>query len=254
VLCQKTIHPQVRLKLLRSHVLALERLSIRHVAAVRELTGCPVLSDVHAPPTAYAVGHLTGIEEVTIAGKRFIHLSNMGRPCHTLLLVADAREALEAAEAAARRALRMLGPLLTTTPTALAGAGAFECCLVRHLRQKADTLAAEFPHPPLRAQIALALKSFAKGMMLPVRALVASGAAADIPEAIDRLEAANEGAGLSGKCTGWDPKVGDVMRVSGPNGPPAVADSAVSKAAAIRSAVETALLLLRLDGPLLGVD
>lgn len=51
-------------------MLTMPRLSLRHVAAVRELTGCAVLSDVHVPADGHGVGQLTAVGELTLAGKR----------------------------------------------------------------------------------------------------------------------------------------------------------------------------------------
>ena len=275
LLSQKTIHPTLRLQLLHSSILPLERLSIRHMAAVRDLTGCTVVSDVHPPRNADVLGTLTSIGEQTIASKRFIHLCNTTKPTYTLFLVGDTRQILNAMEQAALRTLTVLRSAASqaSAPSGafgLAGAGAFELHLGEYVSARASHLSKEIPDATVRAQVNLAVQAFVTCVQAPVKRLVHSGGNTDVLQSFAELQEVNACSGfyrqLTGgdqpslplKCYGWDP-VGDAplcvasVEASGQRKGP-VLDGATAKKAMLQSAIETALLLLRLDTHLIDLE
>ena len=154
--CQQRVAPALTRLLLARGVLPLPRLSLRHIAAVRRLTGATPLSHL-APPTCGDLGRVGTVRRLERAGRSYLHLqpppprprrSRPGdavtkagpSPVVTLILCAPNRTASDELAAVASCALGTIGAALTQrSARLLPAAGSFEVVLSAELRKHAST-------------------------------------------------------------------------------------------------------------------
>jgi chaperonin GroEL (HSP60 family) len=168
--CQKVVPARLQDELTRKGILTLPRLSLRHVGAVRRLSGATPISAM-TPPHDGALGRIGGLVDLNIAGKRYLHLlpalqeqpapdsartqpasvdgtcggerrrahpPSAGLPLATLLLFGPSESATEELEVVASTALNALRATLVGGPPRLvAGGGCVEVLLADHLRSSA---------------------------------------------------------------------------------------------------------------------
>jgi len=155
--CQKVIHPYLQQLCLERGILPLERLSIRHMEAVRQAAGGQVLSAIDEQQVQpQRVGALARLEEKIINRRRFVFLTpaaaaatTPGKPSSsappmipaagvtTFLLAASSAAQQSELSALLPRIFRILTHLLRT-PLVCAGAGATEMQLAAHIRRMVD--------------------------------------------------------------------------------------------------------------------
>lgn len=144
--CQQRVAPALIRLLLERDVLPLPRLSLRHIAAVRRLSGATPIS-ILEPPSAADLGRLAAVRRHTIGQKEYTHLlppresappPAVSQPVVTLILCAPNRSASEELAAAVACALGTLGAALAQRrPRLVPGAGCFETILAMELRRRA---------------------------------------------------------------------------------------------------------------------
>ncbi|KAH3732898.1 McKusick-Kaufman syndrome protein [Pelomyxa schiedti] len=147
VASQKTIHPRIRELLISAGIVPLERLSIVHVEAFRQVTGAsfqPNISQffVNTHTEGYlqvmnsvlpSLGAIGSMNKWKMNNKTFLMVEPSGgfpcqNPCSTLVVFAPTQFALDELQAAVHSALTVLNSVLHT-PHAYVGAGCFETCL-----------------------------------------------------------------------------------------------------------------------------
>ena len=152
--CQQRIAPALIRLLIARNVLPLPRVSLRHVGAVRRLSGATPLALLH-PPRDADLGRLGGVRRTAmgVAKRMYTHLlpptqpAAEGRPrptpVVTLILCAPTRSASEELAAAVACALGTLGASLSQKrPRLVPGGGCFELLMAAQLRRDAETLLA----------------------------------------------------------------------------------------------------------------
>lgn len=181
--CQKIVPTRLQDELTQRGVLTLPRLSLRHVGAVRRLSGATPVSAMTPPPDG-ALGRVGGLVDLRVAGKSYLHLlpapqeppaaagactqpastvgtcggeclhghrPSAGLPVSTLLLFGPSESATEELEVVASTALNTLrATLVGGAPRLVAGGGCVELLLADHLRSSAPHPLAvrEGAHPP----------------------------------------------------------------------------------------------------------
>lgn len=151
--CQQRVAPALSRLLVARGVLPLPRLSLRHIGAVRRLSGATPLSHLH-PPSMAELGVLGGVEEVHLGGRCYIQLlppppstpshPHGAQPVVTAVLCAPNRVASEELSAVTACALGTLGAALRQArPRVLPGAGCFEALMASTLRRQARPPPAE---------------------------------------------------------------------------------------------------------------
>lgn len=154
---QQRIAPALTRLLLARGVLPLPRLSLRHIGAVRRLSGAIPLSHLSAPRVG-DLGRLGGVRELWLADRSYLHLLPPARsqppmaakpprppqPVVTLVLCAPNRAASEELSAVVSCALATVGTALSQRrPRVVPGAGCVELLLAAQLRRQAT------PTPPM---------------------------------------------------------------------------------------------------------
>ena len=144
--CQQRVAPALIRLLLERGVLPLPRISLRHIGAVRRLSGATPLS-ILEPPSAADLGRLAAVRRRAIGQKEYTHLlpptepappPAVSQPVVTLVLCAPNRSASEELAAAVACALSTLGAALAQRrPRLVPGAGSFETLMAAELRRRA---------------------------------------------------------------------------------------------------------------------
>ena len=138
VFCQRVMHPVLRFLCHTNRILTVDRLSIRHIAAVQAVTAAAIQSTLTATPTAAQLGQCD-VEERMIAGRKRLCLltTQSQRPAVTLVLCnrtessqAEMRVVVEQAVSALQSAIRDAGQLVV-----VGGGGVVERQLAVGLRQ-----------------------------------------------------------------------------------------------------------------------
>ena len=151
--CQQRIAPALMRLLLERGVLPLPRLSLRHIGAVRRLTGATPLSLLE-PPKPADLGCVGAIRRPSIGNKMYTHLlpytgqmpaySKLPTPVVTLVLCTPNRAAADELASAVSCALGTIGAATgQRRPRLLPGAGCIELLMAAQLRQDAALPTAE---------------------------------------------------------------------------------------------------------------
>jgi len=266
--CQKLVAPALQRLLLARGIIPLPRLSLRHVGAVRRLSGAVLGSGLGVPP-ADALGRLGGAAMRRLGGRDYLHLlpppaalpdgswRRRAQPVLTLVLWAPQRSAADELAAAATCALQTLGAALTqAAPAVVPGGGAVECVLAAELRRRAAALPAGdggAADKTLRRQRRAAWLILAEALEAAVAALAEGGAGGKA--AVEAVHEAN--AGGNGAFYGWDAKERkprEVLSVrEGEAEEARVVELRHAKLEAVAAAVEAASALAGVDQILLDV-
>ncbi len=192
VVSQRLIPPSLRRRLDAANVRCVQRLSIRHFAAVRAATRAVALSSWDAVPRAEDVGACESMRAVELDGvDKELLLVDGGEhaPVCSLVACCSRQRDKEPLEAAITSALRALVSLMQS-PVALVGGGAAYADLAGWLRSAAEVAASA------------ARDQLSAGPMLP--SAVASSVGAIWSCAVALADALDEAAGESSRCP-WDP-------------------------------------------------
>jgi hypothetical protein len=160
VACQKVIHPFLKQLCLEQGVLPLERLSVRHMEAVKQAAGGELLSAIDVEQVRLErLGSIASLEERIIGRRRYLFLTPTaaaqgGRSAAgvtTLLLAASTVAQQTELAALLQRVFKILTHLLRS-PAVCAGAGCTEMQLAAHIRRKvAEQRRLSASSPPLPA-------------------------------------------------------------------------------------------------------
>jgi hypothetical protein len=160
VACQKVIHPFLKQLCLEQDMLPLERLSVRHMEAVKQAAGGELLSAIDVEQVRpERLGSIARLEERIIGRRRYLFLTpaaapQAGRPAAgvtTLLLAASTVAQQTELAALLQRVFKILTHLLRT-PAVCAGAGCTEMQLAAHIRRNvAEQRRLSASSPPLPA-------------------------------------------------------------------------------------------------------
>jgi len=248
VFSQKLIHPWLRNFLLQHNILAVERLSVRYIAAVRSLTGAHVFSEFPRAIKKEQLGVLGAISLIRLAGRQFTCLKGSTlistKRVATLILCGMDQGLLDELNTVVERSMLILKNFVQS-PNVLAGAGCIEWFLAQHIRRKTEETKAEHT-----AKTRLGLEGFAAALENIVTAL-------ELPnnrspggmtrfDVLDQLAEANS---VLFKPFGWDPfahKVSQMCVSSLLDNPHAVYDSSPAKRHALEVAVQASIVLIRI--------
>ncbi|XP_030834395.1 McKusick-Kaufman/Bardet-Biedl syndromes putative chaperonin-like isoform X2 [Strongylocentrotus purpuratus] len=134
VACQKVIHPSIKRYLRQKGILSIDRLSIRHIRAVQQVTGAEILGSFSCavPPSSF--GYVTDIKHLVVFGKSYLHLQSTSSLC-TLVLCNHTEQSLEEMKHVCEVAHHTLA-LTLSNPTAVPGAGCLNVILAHHIREQ----------------------------------------------------------------------------------------------------------------------
>lgn len=239
IISQKLIHPWLRMHLLDKGIVAIERISAVHLAAVQELTGAHIfasaMSIVKTKNTIDPglLGTLSRAEAWRSGtGKRLLRLygnPQKGKKISTALLCAPDEPAVDELRHVANRSIVMLKAFLRK-PFLLAGAGATEFALAADLRQSCTHTAPSRAHK-IGAEI------FARALESSVQALQPMPVSTGAITGLDVLE------NLSlHPFSGWNPKEEKSIDPWSCG----IVDSGPAKICAFQLAIQTATVLFGL--------
>lgn len=135
LLCQKVVHPKLKLELKRSGVIVVDRLGLNIVGTICKLTGaCPIRSLLTSVQES-SFGWLDNIEHVLEYGKSYLLLRREATLVSTLVLCHQEEEMLEELKDVCTTALHSLQMLLYK-PLVLFGGGCWQSILALHLKSK----------------------------------------------------------------------------------------------------------------------
>ncbi|KAJ9469693.1 Thermosome subunit beta [Diplonema papillatum] len=169
VACQKTIHQAARLWCALNGIVALERLSIRHIDAFRKATGSVLMTDIN-PETLdpSALGTIHSLSEVSFGGRKYMRIDGT-RKVQTLVLRHSQQQCLEELELACERAVKCIISSIKDSRVC-PGAGVTESAIAAYLDRKvrlADhskaSLIARLP-PSATAQVLRVVSAFARAL------------------------------------------------------------------------------------------
>jgi chaperonin GroEL (HSP60 family) len=282
VASQKRIHPYLKHRLLAIGVVPLERLSIRHIQALHSVIGGKLLGTLklEAMRVPGARGHLEGMRERVLGGRRYLQLDSIpgGPKKSTLLAWAVDQQAADELEVQLEGVLLLLRHALKDGAV-VPGGGCFEALLAAHLRAKvkaseAEDVGSDAESRLLRGMLRECVLLFAEVVQRFVASLAPSalgGAAtlSGVEESTRLLLEANTRVPIAPNAPhrywGWRhrrPLPVEVLRVAPSTGggdskgqkavvgdcdDNTIMDLALVKRRALQQAVETAGVILRLD-------
>ncbi|CAF0873742.1 unnamed protein product [Didymodactylos carnosus] len=142
ILCQKVIHPSVRVQLKRYGIYTFDRLSRSYTPYFCYLTGCQPISTLNFDTNDNRYfGSLSNISIINIQNKTFLQFSNIKRLFHTLLLCSNNEQSLLELKECVKASHHLLNSTLITKK-ALFGGGCSETvrcianCLIRVIRSQ----------------------------------------------------------------------------------------------------------------------
>ncbi|GBG30263.1 Peptide deformylase 1B, chloroplastic [Hondaea fermentalgiana] len=239
VFSQRLIHPWLRMHLLERGIIAVERVSATHLAAVQELTGAHVFRSaavLAAGSSALDVTHLGNVGAVEVlrsgSGKRLLRVQagSRGARVASVVLCAPDEAAADELRVVAQRAIVMLKAFVHN-PFALLGAGATELALATRLRQVWAKEAPTAAHASSADILASALESVVRALQ---PAPVSSGGLTGFDVLDELMDCKNN---ASKVARGWDPLLERCIN------PQTVLDSGPAKAHALQVGVQTAIVL-----------
>lgn len=133
LLCQKVIHPRVKSHLRSKGILFVDRLGIKPMAYIQDLTGAIPVSSVLVVPSANNCGQLTSVRHRLFHGRSYLHLERSGSCVSTLFLCAGLEEQLAELHAVVQSAVTGLYSILQR-PRGLCGGGCWQIHLANMVR------------------------------------------------------------------------------------------------------------------------
>ncbi|MCW4031408.1 MAG: thermosome subunit beta [Candidatus Bathyarchaeota archaeon] len=230
VFCQKGIDDMVQHFLAKEGILAARRVKQSDMEKLARATGGRMVSDLDDLKTA-DLGHAGLVEERKIGDDKMIFIEKCKDPHSVAILIrAGLERMVDEAERAMNDSLSVVSDVIENSKI-VAGAGAVEVEVAKELRKYATKVGG-------REQ--LAVEAFAEAVEIIPKTL-AENAGLDAIDIIVELRSAHEK--VKGKYTGvnvFNGKVEDSLK----NG---VIEPAVVKEQAIKSAAESAAMILRID-------
>ncbi|GFO22433.1 mckusick-kaufman/Bardet-Biedl syndromes putative chaperonin [Plakobranchus ocellatus] len=145
LLCQKVIHPRLKILLKTQNIMAVDRLGSNVVPYVQDLTGAqPIVSVIAVTNPESLCGYITAAEHMLLNDKSYLLLKQPKASLVTLILCSKTEESLEEFKCCVKVSLRGLFSLLREEKL-LAGAGCWQihCSYVlnEQVRSSLSTLA-----------------------------------------------------------------------------------------------------------------
>ncbi|GFS09066.1 McKusick-Kaufman/Bardet-Biedl syndromes putative chaperonin [Elysia marginata] len=126
VLCQKVIHPRLKILLKSLKVMAIDRLGSAVIPYIKDLTGAePVVSVIADTDPENLVGYISGAQHLILNNKSYVHLTQPSASVVSLILCSRTEESLEEFKCCVKTAIRGLYSLLQEGKL-LAGAGCWQ--------------------------------------------------------------------------------------------------------------------------------
>nr|XP_054758614.1 molecular chaperone MKKS-like [Lytechinus pictus] len=135
IACQKVIHPSIKSYLRQKGILAMDRLSIRHIGAVQQVTGAEVLGSFSCAVPSSSLGKVSDIQHLVMFDRSYLHLQNNSSSLCTLVLCNHTEQSLEEIKHVCNVAHHTLA-LTLSDPTTVPGAGCLHVILAHHIREQ----------------------------------------------------------------------------------------------------------------------
>lgn len=135
LLCQKVVHPKLKLKLRRAGLLVVDRLGLNMVAVVCKISGASPIRSLLTYIDENSFGWVDKIEHVIDCRRSYLLLTREATPVSTLILCHEEEETLEELKDLCTTALHSLF-LLLYSPYVLFGGGCWQGILAQYLRHK----------------------------------------------------------------------------------------------------------------------
>ncbi|CAF3664699.1 unnamed protein product [Rotaria sordida] len=144
ILCQKVIHPSVKMKLKQYGIDTIDRLGRQYTPYFCYLTNCqPIETLAFNTLDERYFGTLTEIKQIEIEKKIFLQFFNQTRPFHTLLLCSNTEQALLELKECMTTSHHTLTNILLTKQ-ALYGGGCSESMKILFLKKQKNHLAVHY--------------------------------------------------------------------------------------------------------------
>ncbi|CAF3658103.1 unnamed protein product [Rotaria sordida] len=144
ILCQKVIHPSVKMKLKQYGIDTIDRLGRQYTPYFCYLTNCqPIETLAFNTLDERYFGTLTEIKQIEIEKKFFLQFFNQTRPFHTLLLCSNTEQALLELKECMTTSHHTLTNILLTKQ-ALYGGGCSESMKILFLKKQKNHLAVHY--------------------------------------------------------------------------------------------------------------
>ncbi|CAF1485120.1 unnamed protein product [Adineta steineri] len=141
ILCQKVIHPTIKVQLKQYGIDTIDRLSRQNTSHFCYLTGCqPIETLALDTLDERYFGTLTEIKQIEIGKKNFLQFFNQTRPFHTLLLCSNTEQALLELKECMNASHHILTNTVRTKQ-ALYGGGCSESMQILFLKSQINNLA-----------------------------------------------------------------------------------------------------------------
>ncbi|CAF0900894.1 unnamed protein product [Adineta ricciae] len=139
ILCQKVIHPSVKVKLKQYGIDTIDRLGRQYTPYLCYLTGCRPIETLNLRTVDERYfGTLTEIKQIQIESKQFLQFFNQIHPFHTLLLCANTEQSLLELKECMDATHHSLTNILQTKQT-LYGGGCSESMQIFYLKSQPRT-------------------------------------------------------------------------------------------------------------------
>lgn len=137
VLCQKVIHPQLKLSLRKAGVIVIDRVGLQPVKYISKLTGCIPIQSSDSCISDRCYGYIDSVQHEIINKKSYLLLQKADSPVSTLMLCHQHEQPLCELKDVCETSLDCLKQLLYH-PVVLAGGGCWQVGLGNYLRAKVE--------------------------------------------------------------------------------------------------------------------
>lgn len=137
VLCQKVVHPQLKLQFSQAGVILMDRIGIQPINYIAKVTGCSPIHCLSYPVPDELCGWTDDVLHLKKHKKSYLHLVKENTPVTTLILCHQQEQSLNELAEVCRTSLSSLQQLLYS-PYVLCGAGCWQVGLVTYLLNKVD--------------------------------------------------------------------------------------------------------------------
>ncbi|UJR09895.1 hypothetical protein I4U23_014117 [Adineta vaga] len=144
ILCQKVIHPSVKIKLKQFGINTIDRLGRQYTSYLCYLTSCqPIETLTFNTLDERYFGQLTEIQQIQIGNKQFLQFFNQNRPFHTLLLCTNTEQSLLELKECMNSSHHSLMNIFQTKQT-LYGGGCSESMQIFYLKTQENDIAVQY--------------------------------------------------------------------------------------------------------------
>lgn len=229
VFCQKGIDDNAQHYLAKAGILAARRVKKSDMEALSRATGAKIVTNLN-DLTKNDIGHSGLVHEKRVAGDEMIFVEKCKTPKSVTILIRGGTEhVVDEVERAMEDAVKGIAATLELSK-AVAGGGATEIEVARHLRKYADTF---------KGREQLAVNAFADAIEVIPRAL-AENAGLDPIDKLANLRSEHDKGQVNAGLDVFTGKVHDTFRAG-------VVEPLKIKLQAIKSASESAEMILRID-------